>query len=321
MCHGHVFVLYTIVADIDDAIDLVFGFKNMVETEGILNTRTGEFDFLERCIPIFPKHDLDVKPGGKAYLKVRIPFVEKLSGRILCKMFAGDINHTLKLKVQDNQAIVEFENKSDTTTQLRKKTVLGILDLMSMGYFKVGYQKMVTMAELGNCFQMHHYQQIAKSKLKAEHGLYFKLSCDRGPLRNTSSRSENPNREPREDPYPWLADDDPRKFQLDAEILFEKIDLRDSALIRKEKAKLMKMILKYQDAFSLRDEAGSCPNLMVDIKVSDESPFVVRPFPLSEGDKPFMDKEMERLVSLGILSKTQHKSYLTCYVDHLQVDQ
>ena len=213
MCHGHVFEIYTIVADIDDGIDLVFGFKNMVETEAMLNTRTGEFDFLARSIPIFPKHDLDVKPGGKAYLKVRIPFVEKLSGRALCKMFAGDINHTLKLKVQDNQAVVEFENKSNTTAELRRKTVLGILDFRSMGYFKVGYQKMVTMAESSNNFHMHHYQQVAKSKPKAECGLYFKMSCIRGPCRNTSNRSENPHREPRGDPYPWLAEDDPRRFQ------------------------------------------------------------------------------------------------------------
>ena len=63
----------------------------------------------------------------------------------------------------------------------------------------------------------------------------------------------------------------------------------------------MKMILKYRDA---------CPNLTADIKVIDESPFFVRPFPLSEGDKLFMDKEMERQVSLGILSKnsTSHTS-------------
>ena len=70
------------------------------------------------------------------------------------------------------------------------------------------------------------------------------------------------------------------------------------------------MILKNRDAFSLRDEIGACPNLTADIKVIDESPFFVRPFPLSEGDKPFMDKQMERLVSLGILSKnsTSHTS-------------
>ena len=72
----------------------------------------------------------------------------------------------------------------------------------------------------------------------------------------------------------------------------------------------MKMILKYRDAFSLRDEIGECPNLVADIKVIDESPFFVRPFPLSETDKPFMDKQMERLVSLGILTKnsTSHTS-------------
>ena len=120
-------------------------------------------------------------------------------------MLAGEINHTLKLKVQENQAVVEFENKSDTTAELRRKTVLGILDLRSMGYFKVGYQKMVTMAELSKNFQMHHYQQIAKSKPDAKSGLYFKMSCDRGPPRNTSNRSEDPYREPREDPLPLVG--------------------------------------------------------------------------------------------------------------------
>ena len=181
-------------------------------------------------------------------------------------MFAGEINHTVKLKVQVNQAVVEFENKGNTTAELRRKTVLGTLDLRSMGYFEVGYQKMVTMAESSNKFQMHHYQQIAKSKPDAKSGLYFKMSCDRGPSRRTSNRSENPHREPRKDPYPWLAEDDPRRFQSDAEILFEKIDLKDSALTKKEKVKLMKMILKYRDTFSLRDEIGAFPNLTADIK-------------------------------------------------------
>ena len=92
--------------------------------------------------------------------------------------------------------------------------------------------------------------------------------------------------------------------------MYEKIDLSNSALSRKEKAKLMKMLIKYREAFSLRDEIRECPNLEADIKIIDESPFFVRPFPLSESDKPFMDKQMERLVSLGILSKnsTSHTS-------------
>ena len=58
------------------------------------------------------------------------------------------------------------------------------------------------------------------------------------------------------DPYPWLAPDDPHRFRTDNQILYEKIDLSESYLTSKEKAKLMKLVLKYRDAFSLRDEIG-----------------------------------------------------------------
>ena len=41
----------------------------MVETGGMLNTRTGEYDFIGRSIPIFPQNDLDVPAGRKPILK------------------------------------------------------------------------------------------------------------------------------------------------------------------------------------------------------------------------------------------------------------
>ena len=70
-----------------------------------------------------------------------------------------------------------------------------------------------------------------------------------------------------------------------------------------EKEELMELILDHRDAFSLRDEIGKCPNITIDIDVIDDSPFFVRPFPISQEDKPIMDWQMQRLVSLGILSK------------------
>ena len=125
-----------------------------------------------------------------------------------------------------------------------------------------------------------------------------------------SKKIQDSKEQSESDLYPWLADDDPRRHQTDKEILYEKIDLSDSALSRKEKTRLMKMLIKYRNAFSLRDEIRECPNLEADIKVIDDSPFFVRPFPIFESDKPFMDDQMEKLVSLGILSKnsTSHTS-------------
>ena len=315
MACDHTFEIFTIVAEIDDDMDLVFGFKNMVETEGMLNTRTGEYDFIRRSIPIFPQNDLDVPAGEKAYIKVKAPFGDKLSGMICAKFFSRDMVYTLRVKFQDNQGIVQFRNGSNETAQLRKDKAVGILDLRSIGYFKVGYQKMVNMAESSKNFKMYHYKQIkceAKTENWSTSDQYMRVT---GRYGNEKSRKIQESEKQSElgrksGPYPWLAEDDPRRHQTDEEILYEKIDLSNSALSRKERTRLMKMLIKYRDAFSLRDEIGECPNLKADIKVIDDSPFFVRPFPISENDKPFMDDQMERLVSLGILSKnsTSHIS-------------
>ena len=315
MACGHTFEIFTIVAEIDDDMDLVFGFKNMVETEGMLNTRTGEYDFIGRSIPIFPQNDLDVLAGEKAYIKVKAPFCDKLSGMICAKFFSRDMVYTLRVKFQDNQGVVQFKNGSNETVQLRKDKTVGILDLRSIGYFKVGYQKMVNMAEFSKTFKMYHYKQI-KCEAKTENwpasDQYMKIT---GRYGNEKSRKTQESEKQSElgrksDPYPWLAEDDPRRHQTDEEILYEKIDLSNCALSRKERTRLVKMLIKYRDAFSLRDEIGEHPNLKADIKVIDDSPFFVRPFPTSENDKPFMDDQMERLVSLGLLSKnsTSHTS-------------
>ena len=314
MTCGHTFEIFTIVAEIDDDMDLVFGFKNMVETEGMLNTRTGEYDFIGRSIHIFPQNDLDVPAGEKACIKVRAPFCDKLSGMICTKFFGRDMVYTLRVKFQDNQGVIQFRNGSDEIAQLRKDKAVGILDLRSIGYFKVGYQKMVNMAESSKTFKMYHYQEI-KCETKTEDwstsDQYMRVTGKYGNGKSKKIQdSEKHGESGRSDPYPWLADDDPRRHQMDEEILYEKIDLSNSALSRKEKTRLMKMLIKYRNAFSLRDEIGECPNLEADIKVIDDSPFFVRPFPISESDKPYMDYQMERLVSLGILSKnsTSHTS-------------
>ena len=70
------------------------------------------------------------------------------------------------------------------------------------------------------------------------------------------------------------------------------------------------MIKHYKKAFSLRDEIGECPNITLNIDVVDDSPFFVRPFPINEKDKPLMDRQMNRLVALSILSvnNTSHTS-------------
>ena len=70
-----------------------------------------------------------------------------------------------------------------------------------------------------------------------------------------------------------------------------------------EKKEVRSLLYKYKDAFSLRDEIGTCPNIEVEIDVTDKSLFFIKPFHAREEDKSLLDKEMKRLCYLGILKE------------------
>ena len=101
--------------------------------------------------------------------------------------------------------------------------------------------------------------------------------------------------------YPWLDPSNERKYMTDKEILEKYIILDKSCLMEKERKEVMDMLHKYKEAFSLRDEIGTCPNIEVEIDVTDRSPFFIRPYHIKEKDKTFTDKEMKCLCCLGIL--------------------
>ena len=166
MTNGHIFEIYTIVAEIDDGMDLVFGFKNMTETEGRLNIRTDEYDFIGRSIPVYPQNDLDVPVVGKQVLiKIKAPFGEKLSGRIMTKLFGSEKVFTMKLRIENNQGCVQFINKAQDIAKLRKDKAIGVLDLRTVGYFKVNYQKTITMNRLLKCTIINKSEKDLKNIL------------------------------------------------------------------------------------------------------------------------------------------------------------
>ena len=66
---------------------------------------------------------------------------------------------------------------------------------------------------------------------------------------------------------------------------------------------VLDILYRYEEAFSLGDEIGTCPNIEVEIDVMDKSPFFIRPYHVKEEAKNFIDKEMKHLCYLGILKE------------------
>ena len=87
----------------------------------------------------------------------------------------------------------------------------------------------------------------------------------------------------------------------DRKILERYIDLEKSCLMDKEKKEVMDILCKYKEAFSLRDEKGTCQNIELEIDITEKSPIFIRPYHVKEEGKTFIDKEMNHLCYLGIL--------------------
>ena len=283
---NHRFELFTLVSEIHENVDLVIGIKNLFELEGIIDSWDSCVNFLNRSIPLFPKEKVSVKPKEQRLIVLEEPFVEEISGMAITKMLDAKEQKTLtmKLKFIRNRGMFKVTNSTHEMATFDPKEMLGTVDLRSLGYYKI---KQGILQQILSC--MYHFEST-------------RVVCDQfNRLINTLRKEEEETYST--DKYPWLDDSDEREHMTDREILDKYIDLEGSCLTKQEKQKLRNLIYKYKDAFSLRDEICTYPNIKVEIDITDNSPFFIRPFHAKEEDKAILDKEMKRLCYLGILKE------------------
>ena len=204
---------------------------------------------------------------------IEAPFIEELSGMAIVKILDVKEQATsmIKLKFIRNKAVLKVTNKTNETVTFEQTDMIGI-DLRSLGFYKIKQE--VLQEHLGKHF-------------------HFKLADN---VCNQYNRFVNLMRKEEENStgkFPWLEDTDERKYMTDREILDKYVNLDNSCLTKIEKTQVRDLLYKYKDAFSHRDEIGLCPNIEIEIDVTDKSLFFIRPFHANEEDKVILDKEMK----------------------------
>ena len=177
---------------------------------------------------------------------------------------------------------MDIKNAGKDTMILRPKEMIGIVDLRSLGYYKI--KQGILQQNLSRYYRFEEAKKLCE---------YFNKFVD-------TLRKERKQTTPI-DKYSWLDPEDEKRNMTDREILEKYVDLNNSCLNKEETLKVMDMLFKYKEAFSLRDEIGTCPNIEVEIEVTDKSPFFIRPYLMREEDKAIIDKEMKRLCYMDIL--------------------
>ena len=135
----HRLEVFTLVSEIFDNADMVLGIKNLFELEGVKDTRESSFRFLSRSIPIFPREEVIVKSGEKKLIPIESPFIEEISGMAIVKIVdqGQKMPMMLKLKFIRNKATLDMTNNTRETIIFDKKMSIGVLDLRSLGYYKI----------------------------------------------------------------------------------------------------------------------------------------------------------------------------------------
>ena len=146
----------------------------------------------------------------------------------------------LKLKFIRNKAMLDITNNMREALIVDKKTMIGILDLRSLGYYKI---KQGVLQQ--NLNKYCHFEEADKV-------------CEEFNKMIEMIRQEE-EKDRKGEKYPWLDDMDERKYMMDNEILDKYIDLKDSCLDKTERKQVMEMLYEYKDVFSLGDEIGTCP--------------------------------------------------------------
>ena len=224
-------------------VDLVLGIKNVFKLKGVINSQDCCFNFLNRSLPIFPRECVMLKPKEQKRIKVKAPFIDEISGLAIIKILDGSTYSTmlLKLKFMCNEAMLDIVNNVKDTIIFRPEEMSGIVDLRSLGYYKIKQDILQQ--------NLSKYYRFERADSLCEHFNKFINT-----LKKEREQYEL------EESYSWLDPSNERKYMTDQEILDNYTDLEKSCLMEKEKKEVMEMMSKYK-TFSLRDEIGTCPNM------------------------------------------------------------
>ena len=205
----------------------------------------------------------------------------------------------IKIEFENNHCCIEIHNTSNSTVEF--------LYGQEMAYFDARFKGLVQ-TNNSKHFRIDQYlhNRMTPATLSPSPLAYEKpIHPAEMPHRTTCTElpADDTNKSTSDDKYPWLDPDDISRNMTDKEILRMKLNLKDSVLDEKGKEEFLEKVEQFTDVFSLRDEIGTCPSIEVHLKLKDETPFFVRPYPMREGQKKVIQKEMDRLEHLGIIRK------------------
>ena len=298
-----------LVCDSECPYDLILGWTSMAQLSAWQDYASHKLYIQQILIPLMVRNNIRILPGKTGIVSLTLqPNKTSFTPRhtIIGKGIAyiKPLDSCLPLRpieieFENNHCCIEIYNTSDTTVEFLHGQEMAYFDARSKGLVQTNNSKHFPIDQY-----LHDRMTpttLSPTPLAYEKPIYptempHITTC-------TELTVDDTNKSTSDDKYPWLDPDNIRRNRNDTEILLMKLNLKDSVLDEKGKEEFLTNVEQFTDIFSLRDEIGTCPFIEVNLKLKDEMPFFVRPYPVGEEQKKVIQKEMDRLEHLGIIRK------------------
>ena len=241
-------------------------------------------------IPLTVRNNIHILPGKTAVVSLTLrlnktSFTPRhaITGKGVAYIKSLDPNLPLRpieIEFENNHCCIEIHNTSHSTVEFLHGQEMAYFDARSKGLVQTNNLKHFPIDQ-------YLHDRMTPATLSPSPLAYKKLihptemphitTCTELPADDT-------NKSTSDDKYPWLDPDDIRRNMPDKEILQMKLNLKDSVLDEKGKEEFLEKVEQFTNVFSLRDEISTCPE--VHLKLKDETPFFVRPYPMREETAP-----------------------------------
>ena len=274
-------------------VDIVLGARSLTSLRGSLDFKTGVLRLAKTMIPLKPDKTFILNPGMEkkvlivgryipAYLKNSISIV------VSAEKYTDYAPLRMLTQFRNRVTYILMRNNSDKPVKFLRSNAIAYLDTQ---YATCCFDTVDLIEQ--NPYGEHIFF-LTKDRIPVDNDI--QSDTGRGKHKPSSLFERNKRK------YPFLLDDDPLLRKTDEQILQEQIDLSESDLTHRQRKHLMDLLKAHKGAFSLRGEIGNCSKV-IDFTLSDDKPFYIRPFTVSNEDKPYIDAELLKLKKMGILEE------------------
>ena len=264
----------------------MLGHTSLVQLSAWQDYASRQLFIQQISIPLVAKNNVRILPGQTGIVSLALKLSKTsfvpchtITGKGIAYVRPLDLPLPLRpveIKFKNNRCCLEVCNTSQSTIEFQYCHEVAYFDARSKGLVQINNSKHFPIDQ-------YLHDRVTPATLSPKLIAYDKpIDPAEMPCISTCTvvTTEDTNVPTQDDMYPWLDPDDKRQHMTDAEILQMKFNLSDCTLDDNGKEEFLAKIDDFHDVFSLRDEIGTCPFIEVHLKLKDETPFFVRPYPM-----------------------------------------